>query len=283
MRHLTKDFLQGFLFDNSDVRGKIVRLDNSIHTIMEQHDYPPVIRSILGELLIASVLISSTLKYEGQLTLQFQGENALKILVAKCNHRHEIRGLAQWDNGVDTEELRNAFFSGKLVITLEESRENARHQSMIEIENKTIAEAIETYFKQSEQIPTKIILGHDENGKHFAGLLVQKMPSHNTEQVDFWQHVEILTSTLKAEELIKWDNQRLLKNLFVEETIRLFDMEPVTFKCTCSQEKTENMLRLLGKQEVLETFLTHKVLTVTCDYCNKSVEFSKPMVEQLFH
>lgn len=281
MTQLIKDFLQGFLFDNSDVRGKIVRLDNSIHTIMEQHNYPPVVRSILGELLVASVLISSTLKYEGQLTLQFQGEGALKILVAKCNHRHEIRGLAQWENDVDNKQLKNAFFSGKLVITLEDSRENTRHQSIIAIENKTIAEAIESYFKQSEQIPTKIILGHDK--KHFAGLLVQKMPSHNTEQLDFWQHVEILTSTLKSEELIKWDNQRLLKNLFVEETIRLFDAQPVIFKCTCSQEKTENTLRLLGKQEALETFLTDKVLTVTCDYCNKSVEFTTQAVEQLFH
>ena len=281
MTQLNKDFLQGFLFDNSDVRGKIVRLNNSIHAIMEQHDYPPVIRAILGELLVASVLISSTLKYEGQLTLQFQGEGALKMLVAKCNHRHEIRGLAQWEHDVDTEQLKNAFFSGKLVITLEESRENARHQSIIAIESKTIAEAIETYFKQSEQIPTKIILGNDE--KHFAGILVQKMPSHNTEQVDFWQHVEILTSTLKSEELIKWDNQRLLKNLFVEETIRLFDVEPVIFKCTCSQEKTENTLRLLGKQEALDTFLTQKTLVVTCEYCNKSYEFTKQTVERLFH
>ena len=281
MVSLNKDFLQGFLFDSSDVRGKVVRLDNSIHTIMEQHNYPPVIRTILGQLLVASVLISSTMKYEGQLTLQFQGESALKMLVAKCNHRLEIRGLAQWESDVDTEQLKHAFFSGKLVLTLEESRDSTRHQSMIAIDNKTIAEAIESYFKQSEQIPTKIVLGQDD--KHFAGFLVQKMPSHSTEQLNFWQHVEVLTSTLKSEELIKWDNQRLLKNLFYEETIRLFDSEPVVFKCTCSQEKTENTLRLLGQQESLATFSAQKVLTVTCDFCNKQVEFSKQAVEQLFH
>ncbi|MES2204698.1 MAG: Hsp33 family molecular chaperone HslO [Pseudomonadota bacterium] len=281
MKQLNKDFLQGFLFDHSDVRGKIVRLNNSIHTIMEQHDYPPVIRSILGELLVASVLLSSSLKYEGQMTLQFQSESGLKMLVAKCNHRFEIRGLAQWDTSANIDELKDAFFTGQLVITLENTRDNQRYQSVVEINHQTIAEAIETYFKQSEQLPTKIILGDD--AKHFAGLLVQKMPSHNTDQVDFWQHVEILTSTLKPEELIKWDNQRLLKNLFVEETIRLYDEESVSFKCTCSQEKAENTLRLLGKQEALATFSTNKTLVITCDYCNNHIEFSKQAVEQLFH
>ncbi len=281
MTQLSKDFLQGFLFDNSDVRGKIVRLNNSIRTIMDQHDYPPVIRSILGELLVASVLLSSTLKYEGQLTLQFQGESALKMLVAKCNHKLEIRGLAQWDRDVATEQLSQAFFSGQLIITVEETRDNQRHQSIVAIENKTIAEAIEVYFKQSEQIPTKIILGNDKN--HFSGLLVQKMPSHSTEQINFWQHVEILTSTLKSEELIKWDNPTLLKKLFHEEDIQLFNIEPVMFNCTCSHEKTQNTLRLLGQKEALAAFLTHKVLTVTCEYCNKSYEFTKQAVEQLFH
>ncbi len=281
MTQLNKDFLQGFLFDNSDVRGKTVRLNNSIRTIMDQHDYPPVIRSILGELLAASVLLSSTLKYEGQLTLQFQGESAIKMLVAKCNHKLEIRGLAQWDKDVDTEQLKQVFFSGKLIITVEEARDNQRHHSIVAIENKSIAEAIEVYFKQSEQIPTKIILGNDKN--HFAGLLVQKMPSHSTEQINFWQHVEILTSTLKSEELIKWDNQTLLKKLFHEEDIRLFNSEPVMFNCTCSHEKTQNTLRLLGQKEALAAFLTHKVLTVTCEYCNKSYEFTKQAVEQLFH
>lgn len=278
---MKNDFLQGFLFDNSDVRGKIVRLDDSVRTIMEQHDYPPVIRTILGELLVASALLSSTLKYEGQLTLQFQGEGALKMLVAKCNHHLEIRGVAQWDNNVDTEQLKNAFFSGKLVITLEELKENTRHQSIVAIENKTIAEAIEVYFKQSEQIPTKIILAN--NVSHFAGLLLQKMPSHRTDQVDFWQHVEILASTLKEEEFLKWDNQKLLRNLFHEESIRLFDPANIIFKCSCSLEKTQNTLRLLGQKEAAATFLTHKVLTVTCEYCNKSYEFTKSMIEQLFH
>jgi len=279
----TTDFIQAFLFEHSDVRGKIVRLHESTQTIMDQHNYPDVIRDILGELLVAAVLLSSAFKYEGQLTLQFQSNGVLKMLVAKCNHRLEIRGLAQWDNEADIQQLKNAFFSGQLIITLENSRDNQRHQSIVDINQQTIAQAIETYFTQSEQIPTKIILGHDETHQYFAGLLVQKMPSHNTDQVDFWQHVEILTNTLKPEELMKWDNQRLLKNLFAEETIRLFDSESVIFKCTCSQEKAENTLCLLGKQEALATFSTHKVLTVTCDYCNKSVEFSKQAVEQLFH
>jgi molecular chaperone Hsp33 len=278
---LTNDFLQSFLFENSDVRGRVVRLQKSIHTIMEQHDYPSFIRGILGELLVAAVLLSSTLKYEGQLTLQFQGEGALKMLVAKCNHLGEIRGLAQWDKDVDAEQLKTAFFSGRLIITLENKRDDQRYQSIVEINHKTIAEAIETYFRQSEQIPTKIILGNDKD--HFAGLLVQKLPSHSVEQLDFWKHVEILTSTLKPEELVRWDNQRLLKNLFHEENVRLFNIEPVIFSCVCSEEKSKNTLRLLGQKESLDYFLTNKILTVTCEYCNKSYDFTKQDIALLFH
>lgn len=278
---MKNDYSQAFLFENSDVRGRIVRLQKSIHSIMEQHQYPNVIRHILGELLIASALLSSTFKYEGQLTIQFQSEGALKMLVAKCNHLFEIRGLAQWDKDANIAQLKQDFFSGQLVITLQNTRDNNRYQSIVEINNQTIAEAIETYFKQSEQIPTKIILGNNEN--NFAGLLVQKMPSHNTAQVDFWQHVEILTATLKPEELLKWDNSQLLHKLFHEEEVRLFDPAPISFNCVCSEEKTKNTIQLLGKKEALEYFLTNKILTVTCEYCNKSYEFNKQAVEKLFH
>lgn len=278
---MNHDFIQNFLFKNSDVRGKVVRLHQSVQTIMEQHEYPPVIRSILGELLIAAVLLSSSLKYEGQLTLQFQSENALKLLVAKCNHRLEIRGLAQWNNSKNLEQIKEAFFSGQLVITLENSRDHQRYQSVVDINHQTIAQAIEAYFKQSEQIPTKIIIASHE--RNFSALLIQKMPNHNAEQVDFWQHIEILTNTLKPEELLRWDNTQLLKNLFHEEDICLFEAKSVIFKCTCNEEKAKNTLRLLGRQEALSTFSTHKVLTVTCDYCNHSIEFSQQAVEQLFH
>lgn len=277
----TTDFIQPFLFEHSDVRGKIVRLQKSAQTIMEQHDYPVVIRDILGELLVAAVLLSSTFKYEGQLTLQFQSEGVLKMLVAKCNHRFEIRGLAQWDQEADIQQLENAFFSGQLIITLENSRDNQRHQSIVDINHQTISEAIETYFNQSEQIPTKIILAHEK--QHFAGFLVQKMPSHSIEQLSFWEHVTILTKTLKSEELIQWDNARLLKNLFHEEDIRLFDLQSIIFKCSCSEEKSKNTLQLLGRKEALEHFLTNKILTVTCDYCNQQYHFTKQQVDILFH
>lgn len=278
---LQKDFIQSFLFEQSDVRGRIVRLENSIRTIMDQHDYPVFIRSILGQLLVASTLLASTLKFEGQLTLQFQGEGSLKMLVAKCSHDFNIRGLAKWDENAEKNQLKQDFFSGQLVITLEEFRENKRHQSIVDINHKTIAEAIEIYFLQSEQIPTKIILA---NNKHyFAGLLLQKMPSHNTEQINFWEHVGILAGTLKEEEFLKWDNQRLLKNLFHEENIHLYNPILIHFYCPCSKEKMENAVRMLGKKEALSTFSTQKILTVTCDYCNASYEFTSQAVEQLFH
>ncbi len=275
------DFIQAFLFENADIRGKIVRLQTSTCKIMEQHNYPMVIRDILGELLLASVLLSSSLKYEGQLTLHIQSDGALKMLVAKCNHLSEIRGLAQWDEEANIDELKQAFFSGQLIITIENSRDNQRYQSVIDINHQTISSALETYFTQSEQVPTKIILAHDK--EFFAGFLIQKMPSHSIEQLEFWQHVSILANTLTSDELIHWDNERLLKNIFHEENIRLFDTLPILFNCICSEEKSKNTLRLLGKQESTDYFLTNKILTVTCEYCNQQYNFTKSDIEQLFH
>ncbi|MCD8542381.1 MAG: Hsp33 family molecular chaperone HslO [Gammaproteobacteria bacterium] len=278
---MTSDSLQSFIFEGHDVRGRLVRLQESIQAIILQHNYPPVIHTILGELLTATVLLSSSFKYDGQLTIQFQSEGPLRMLVAKCNHHLEIRGLAQWDHTATEQMLQETFFSGRLIVTVENLSDNHRYQSIIEINQKTIAEALEQYFQQSEQIPTKLVMTNHQ--KQFVGFLVQKMPSHNVEELAFWQHVEILTNTLKSDELLQWNNQRLLKNLFCEENVRLFDHQPVLFKCTCSQEKSKNTLCLLGREEVLNYFLTNKRLTMTCDYCDQTYEFTKPEAEQLFH
>lgn len=275
------DSLQSFIFQDHDVRGRLVRLHESVEAIIFQHSYPPVIHILLGELLTAAVLLSSSFKYDGQLTIQFQSEGPLRMLVAKCNHQLETRGLAQWDHAATEQMLRETFFSGQLIVTVENLNDSHRYQSIVEINHKTIAEAIEQYFQQSEQIPTKLVMTNHQ--KQFVGLLIQKMPSHNIEQLAFWQHVEILMNTLKPHELLAWNNQRLLKNLFHEENLRLFDHQPVLFKCHCSHEKSKNTLRLLGREEVINYFLTNKMLTVTCDYCHQTYEFTKPEAEQLFH
>lgn len=275
------DFIQHFIFEEADVRGKMVRLEKSTETIMKQHHYPLVIQEILGQLLTSAVLLSSTLKYKGQLTLQYQGKGALTLLVAKCTDNFDIRGLAQWDNNAELSEIKHAFFSGKLIITLENFQDNQRYQSIIEINHKTMSEAFEAYFTQSEQIPTKIILAHDK--RHFSGFLIQKMPSHSSQSLDFWQHINILTQTLKAEELLKWNNETVLHHLFHEENIRLFEQEWIQFNCTCSEEKSKNSLRLLGQKDALDYFLTNKCLTISCDYCNQQYNFNETMVRQLFH
>jgi len=275
------DSLQSFIFQDHDVRGRFVRLQESIQTIILQHNYPPVIHTLLGELLTAAVLLSSSFKYDGQLTIQFQSDGPLRMLVAKCNQRLEIRGLAQWDHTATEQMLQETFFSGQLIVTIENLSDSHRYQSIVEINHKTIAEALEQYFQQSEQIPTKLMIANHQ--EQFVGLLIQKMPSHSIGGLEFWQHVEILINTLNTHELFQWNNQRLLKNLFYEEDVRLFNQEPVLFKCTCSQEKSKNTLCLLGREEVLNYFLTNKILTVTCDYCHQTYEFTKPETEQLFH
>lgn len=276
---MSKDTIQKFIFNDANVRGEIIHLDDSFTQIITQHDYPTDISLLLGELLAASTLLINSLNFEGQLTLQFQGNAPLKMLVAKCNHLLQIRGVASWDATARPSELLTAFSDGKLVITVEDFKTQQRYQSIVDTEVGNIARAIEAYFKQSAQLDTKIWLSSTVN--KISGLLLQKLPDIKN-QKDQWQHLTTLASTIKASELSSWDNVTLFKKLFFEEDIKLFDKKSIKFYCPCSIEKMQNAVLLSGEKGAREILSTNNFIQVTCEYCNNSYEFNKNDVEQLF-
>lgn len=282
-----KDILERFLFENASVRGERVHLDNAFKTIVEQHNYPPLIRKLLGEALAAACLLTAIIKFEGRLSVQFQGKGKLKLLLAQCDQDFHIRGLARWDETIEESELLNALQQGVLTIMMDPAvASGQRYQGIVAWQGASIAHSIEGYFRDSEQLPTRIWLAVNETS--VSGLLLQVLPAEGTDNfakvtgdLD-WEHLVHLTATITPDELLTLPTQTLLHRLYFEEDLQLFPSVPVTFRCRCSVERSENAILFLGREEVEQELQEKQKIVVTCDFCNKEYVFDRVDIEKIF-
>ena len=273
------DSVQHFIFENSAIRGEIVRLDRSYHTISQQRPYPSPVLQFLGETLVVNVLLTSALKFEGQTTIQMKQEGPLQMLVAKCNHHLHIRGLAQWDETSSNHKLGESFKSGQLVITLQPDHRVDFYQSVVKMDNQSIAQVMEHFFLQSDQIPTRLWLA--VNDKLAVGLMIQQLGQEDRDQQEknaLWDEVTTLTDTITQDELLTLDNQTLLQRLYHEHDVRLFSPKPVEFRCGCNLTKMESAILTMGPEEVNQLLNQYKKVVVTCEYCNNVYSFSEAEV-----
>lgn len=273
-----RDTLQRFIFEKHQVRGVLVHLHATYQAALERHDYNLTTSKFVGEALSAAALLSSTIKFKGNFTLQAQGNGPLKVLLAQTNEALQLRGLAI-SEGALRGGFRKLMGDGHLLININPEDAKERYQAVTEITGKNLAHSIEHYFNQSEQLPTRLWLFANKN--HAAGLLLQSMPGEPLNS-NFWEHVITLANTIKAQELLTLDNKNILYRLFHEEDVRLFEHEPVCFRCTCSLEKMENALLQLGYEEVKDILNKEKTVKVTCDFCNRHYEFDQVDVARLF-
>lgn len=275
---MNTDRFQRFLFEELGVRGELVRLDASWQAVLERHPYPPAVRSQLGQALAATVLLSATIKFEGSLILQIQGRGPLSALVAQATHRRTIRGLAHWRGEVPIGPLPRVFGDGRLVLTIQREGQDP-YQGIVALEGDQLASALQRYFFQSEQLPTRLWLVAD--GARAAGLLLQKLPGAEPLEED-WGRLVFLADTIREGELLRLPFEDLLYRLFHEETVRLFEPEPVTFRCGCSRQRIETMLLALGRREVENILAEQKAVEVDCEFCNKHYRFDAVDVGMLF-
>ncbi|HQT25836.1 MAG TPA: Hsp33 family molecular chaperone HslO [Burkholderiales bacterium] len=273
------DSLQRFLFENFPIRGGRVHLDASLRTIFENHDYPPVLRIIMGELCSAAVLLAATLKLEGSLVLQIQGRGAIRLLVVECGGDLALRATAKWEGELEGGSLPDLVGEGRFVITLDQKGGQA-YQGIVALEGESVAEILQNYMIRSEQLETRLWLSSE--GGSASGLLLQKLPEGASADEDAWNRVTHLASTVSSEELMNLSTEKLLHRLYHEEDLRLFDSEPVFFRCTCSREKVAGMLRMLGKEEVESVIEERQTVEVHCEFCNRRYEFDRVDAAQLF-
>jgi molecular chaperone Hsp33 len=283
-----QDKLQRFLFDNASVRGEVVHLHDTFQQIILQHEYPPLIKRILGEALVLASLLTGIIKFKGRLTLQFQNKSGLKLLLAQSNQDFDLRALAQWDGELNEDELLADLKKGILMIMMDPDNSTQRYQGIVAWKGDSLVESIEGYFQDSEQLLTRIWLAIDET--QAAGMLLQVMPPQESEGQDLdatklqhdWEHLMHLTNTITSKELLELETETLLHRLFVEEDVRMFEAFDVKFKCTCSAKRGENAILLLGEVEAEEELREKQVIVVKCDFCNKEYTFDRVDVANIF-
>jgi len=272
-----KDALFRFLFEDLGIRGEIVSLDTSFKEILALHKYPKVVAEQLGQALAASALLSATLKFNGSLILQVQGDGPIPMLVAQSSNQQTIRGIAHWNGDIQGSTLPELFGKGRLVITLKPSK-GKPYQGIVSLEGDSLGEAIESYFSQSEQLKTRLWFA--VNNKRSIGLLLQELPAHLEEQAD-WERVEMLASTITQDELLSLPSEEIIYRLFHEEAIRLYDPQPISFKCECSREKVEKSLLTLGATELTDLLEEKGIIEADCDFCNQHYRFNAEEIKEI--
>lgn len=284
-----RDCIHRFLFEHYPIRGHLVHLDASWRALLEHREYPATIRDTLGEAVAASVLLAATLKFDGTLSLQLKGQGPMHLLLAQCSNQLGVRAVARYRDEVEQRDLAAMSGEGNLTVTLENEDLSQRYQGVVPLTGQRLADCLRSYFESSEQLPTRLWLHATESGA--SGLLLQRLSDDASlkrgenatpaEIDDAWRRVQMLGDTLRPEEIQALSDRQILRRLFAEDDVRLFEPAPVFFRCRCSRERVAGMLRALGADEVRSVLAEQGKVEVRCDFCNRAYVFDPVDVEQV--
>lgn len=276
---MNTDYVQRFLFEQLDIRGRLVCLTSAWQRMLEGRDYPIHIARLLGRTTALGVLLGANQKSAGRVTLQVQGSGPVKLLVVECTSELKIRGMASFGDGGAVSE-RGLFDDGKLALTLEDAASGQIHQSLVPLEGETLAEIFEHYLAQSEQLSAFLSLHAD--GEAACGLLLEKLPAADTRDADGWNRVAQFAATLTLGETVNAQPYDLLVKLFPEELLRVFRLDRVAYHCPYDVENVKRMLRGLGRTEVEAMLAAQGELRIRNEMCNHEYRFDRAAIEALF-
>jgi molecular chaperone Hsp33 len=275
------DLLHVFLFEQIAVRGALVQLNESWREIRGLHNYPAPLERLLGESIVASALLASTIKTtDGALILQVQGQGPVSLLVAECSNDFGLRCTARWNGALPSESLGKLFGDGRCAITLGGGEGRPVYQGIVPLESATLAGALENYMVRSEQLDTRLWLFASTTDA--SGLLLQRVPQRSDTDPDTFNRVVHLGATATAAELCTLSAPALLRRLFPEDDVRLFGGRELRFACTCTRARVCTMLATLGQSEVEQVLAEQGQVEVTCEFCNRGYIFTLTDCQQLF-
>jgi len=277
------DATRRFVIGRGAVRGEYVRLTGSWRSLLARRTYPGPIVSLLGECLAAAALFTSTLKMlqnDGSLTLQIQGGKPLSLLIAECRADLSVRAMARLEPGAtppQTQNLRELARGAAFALTIDPGGDYDSYQSLVPVEDGSVAEVLNAYMVRSEQIATHFVLAGSDSA--CAGLLVQEVPrqggreDHDADP-DAWNRIRTLAATLGSAELLELGDEEVLHRLFHQEEVRLLPHRPVRFVCRCSKERVGSVLKLLGTDEIRGLLADRRTIEVDCDFCGMRYDFA---------
>src|ERR1700760_278255 len=287
-----------------DLRGRLVRLGPGLDDLLAKHDYPPQVAKLLGEAIVLTTLLGSSLKFDGRFILQTQTDGPVSFLIVDFQAPDRLRAYARFDatqikDGQDSGSLLG---KGHLAMTIDQGPDMSRYQGLVALTGGTLEDAAHEYFLRSEQIPTRVRLAVGEEwsgGQHrwrAGGLLTQFLPKaperarqpdlhpgdapegvvlDEVEEDEAWVEGQSLVSTVEDVELIDPDlsGERLLFRLFHERGVRVFKELPLQAKCSCSRDAVATMLKNFTPQDRADMVEDDKVV-VTCEFCSSVYEFT---------
>lgn len=307
------DHVVPFQIEGLDARGRAVQLGPMLDTILARHDYPEPVARLLAETIVLTVLLGTSLKFDGKLIVQTQTEGPVDLLVADFASPDSVRAYARFDEKALAEavaanrlEPHELLGKGILAFTIDQGAHMQRYQGIVELDGASLEEIATAYFRQSEQIPTKLRLGvaqlyeRGEDGQavhHWraGGLVVQFLPEApermrqrdlpggdapegveipGFEEDDLWSEAKMLVDTIEMDELTdpRVGSERLLFRLFHERGVRVFEPARVLDKCSCSREKIKTVLDNFSAEEIEESVEDGRI-AVTCEFCSTQYSF----------
>jgi molecular chaperone Hsp33 len=306
------DAVLPFEIDALDLRGRLTRLGPTLDDILHKHDYPPAVGKLLGESIVLTTLLGSSLKFDGRFILQTRTDGPVSFLIVDFKAPDRLRAYARYDatrlhDGLDSGALLG---KGHLAMTIDQGPDMSRYQGLVALHGGSLEDAAHEYFLRSEQIPTRVRLAVGEEwrggdgGKHrwrAGGMLLQFLPkaperarqadlhpgdapegtvAHEVPEDDAWVEGQSLIGTVEDVELLDPDlsGERLLYRLFHERGVRVFAPLPLRAQCSCSREAVSSMLKSFSAKDRADMVKDGKVV-VTCEFCSSVYEFSPEEAE----
>lgn len=275
------NYVQRFLLENLDIRGALVHLDSVWLQMLAGRNYPRPVTQLLGEMSATSLLLSNNLKHAGRLTIQLNGSGPVSMLVIDCTESLHIRGMAKYEQQIESQPVADFLGHGQLLLTLDMPSMRESYQSIVPLDGNTTAEIFEHYFKQSEQLSSRLFLVATD--QTIFGLLIQKLPTTDLQDPDGWTRIEALAATIHDHRsIVGLTAREILTRLFNEETIRIFNEQPVQYGCHEDSAKIYTLLHLLGRKEVDSILKEFGEVVVNDDICNREYRLDALAVDAIF-
>lgn len=277
---LAKDAVIPFVFESLPVRGALVQLENTWQRMQRDRGYPEPVAEVLGYSAAATALIAQSLKFDGTITLQINSDGPLNMLVMQSTDDLDLRGMASARDVAGDMAFADLVAGARCAVTVESGAMERPYQGIVEISADSLAASLENYFVQSVQVPSHLHLEGDE--VLCGGILLQQMPEESPTLEDDWRRLGLLAKTLRKSDLADGASHDLLHRIFVEDDVRAFRPRGARFRCRCSRQKVEEVLRVLGEEETRAACESQGRVEVTCEYCGRLRVFDAVDVARVF-
>ncbi len=274
---MSADRITPFTFESMAVRGALIHLSRAWRRMQRDHNYDTLVAETLGQSAAATGLIAQSLKFDGAITLQLQGSSILQMLVMQCTDDLDLRGMAVVADGQSPTNFVELVGDARCAITVDAGERP--YQGIVSIDGDSLSSSLEHYFDRSVQTPSHVALVANEQVA--GGILLQQLPGQRVAEDD-WNRLHYLAKTLSLADFDGEAGLNLLRKLFAEDDVRVQDARPVAFRCRCSKQKVEDVLKMLGEKEAQAALEAEGEIEVLCEYCGRRRSFDKVDVTRLF-